>query len=97
MTDLEPPNAPELDKKGPKRKYVMPTTFRFLPETLKKIEDGSKIFRMNRTKWLEFLVDASLAGRPVSIQTERAKIVVEFTVLNDRPRKLKVKNIEPLV
>ena len=95
MTDLETPNAPELERK-PKRELVIPTSFRFLPETLKKIDDGAAIFRMNRTKWLEFLIDSSLAGRPICIQTERAKIAIEFTVLNSKPRRLRVKNIEPL-
>lgn len=96
MTDLDPPPTPELDRK-PKRELVIPTSFRFLPETLKKIDQGAAIFRMNRTKWLEFLIDSSLAGRPICIQTERAKIAIEFTVLNARPRRLKTKNLESLM
>jgi hypothetical protein len=96
MTDLEPPSAPELGKK-PKRELVIPTSFRFLPETLEKIDQGAAVFRMNRTKWLEFLIDSSLAGRPICIQTERAKISIEFTVLNARPRRLKTRNIESLM
>lgn len=96
MTDLDPPPTPELERK-PKRELVIPTSFRFLPETLKKIDQGAAIFRMNRTKWLEFLIDSSLAGRPVSIQTERARIAIEFQVINDRPRKTKLKNLESLL
>lgn len=88
MSDHKMPNpTPELDRgpRGPA--HIIPTSFRFLPETLKKIDDGAKIFKMNRTKWLEFLVDASVAGKRMAIETERARIEIELVVLNPKRRR----------
>lgn len=61
------------------------------------LEEGAKMFRMNRTKWLEFLIRAAVSGKPEIIGTERAKIEVSLTVVNDKPRRPIPKNLFPNV
>lgn len=82
---------------NPQKPPVHPTSFRLTKETLRAIDDGAAMFRMNRTKWIEFLVQAAVSGEPVSITTERAKIEVKLTVINDKPRRPVPKNLLPNV
>jgi len=94
MSEPLPNPTPELEKGA---KYVVPTSFRFTPEVLKAIDEGAQIFRMNRTKWVEFLVTAAVTCKKVSISTERAKIEIELVPLNTKRRRVIPTNLYPTV